>query len=114
MVLGVGDAISDLRSRDLLLVLDNFEHVLGAVPFVADLPAVASAVVVLATSRESLGLVGEQRYPVAPLRVKTGLSSSSTARSASLPRLTMRTPPHRSSKSRMSGRRRSSCFDEYA
>ena len=58
-----------LSDRDLLLVLDNFEHVLGAAPLIGELLAAAPRVSVLATSRESLRLAGEQQYPVPPLEL---------------------------------------------
>ena len=56
-----------LRERSLLLVLDNFEHLLAGVSLVAELLAAASRLKVLATSREALRLYGEQEYPVPPL-----------------------------------------------
>ena len=56
-----------LRKRQVLLVLDNFEHVLAAAPLVADLLAAAPRLKVLATSRSLLGLSGEHAFPVPPL-----------------------------------------------
>jgi predicted ATPase/class 3 adenylate cyclase len=56
-----------LSAKHLLLVLDNLEHVLGAVPFIGRLLSACPALTVLATSREPLGLHAEARYPVAPL-----------------------------------------------
>ncbi|MGY1741657.1 MULTISPECIES: AfsR/SARP family transcriptional regulator [unclassified Blastococcus] len=57
-----------LRPRALLLVVDNCEHVLGpAARLVADVVAHCPRVVVLATSREALGVEGEQLWPVPPL-----------------------------------------------
>jgi len=57
-----------LQQAELLLVLDNCEHVLAAC---ADLAQVllggAPHLKVLATSREPLGVPGEMAYPVAPL-----------------------------------------------
>ena len=58
-----------LRERRLLLVLDNFEQVLGAAPAVTELLAAAPGLKVLATSRAPLGLYGEQEFPVPPLRM---------------------------------------------
>jgi predicted ATPase/class 3 adenylate cyclase len=56
-----------LRERRLLLVLDNFEQVLGAAPAVTELLAVAPHLKVLATSRAPLRLYGEHEFPVPPL-----------------------------------------------
>ncbi|MEA2306377.1 MAG: hypothetical protein QOH43_3657 [Solirubrobacteraceae bacterium] len=56
-----------LAAKDLLLVLDNVEHLLAAAGFVSDLLAACAGLTVLATSREPLALRAEQRYPVAPL-----------------------------------------------
>ena len=56
-----------LAERELLLVLDNFEHVLPAARHVADLLAEAPRLRVLVTSRASLRLRGEHEYPVSPL-----------------------------------------------
>jgi predicted ATPase/DNA-binding SARP family transcriptional activator len=55
-----------LRERRLLLVLDNFEQLLPAAPFVADLLAAAPRLLVLATSRAPLRLAAEREYPVPP------------------------------------------------
>jgi predicted ATPase/DNA-binding SARP family transcriptional activator len=61
-------ALTDhLRSRRLLLVLDNFEHLLPAAVRVAELLDAAPGLTVLATSRAPLRLSGEQEYPLAPL-----------------------------------------------
>jgi hypothetical protein len=62
------DVVADrLRDWAALLVLDNFEHVAEAGPFVAELLARAPGIAVLATSRVVLGLTGEHEYPVRPL-----------------------------------------------
>jgi predicted ATPase len=58
-----------LGNSDLLLVLDNFEHVLDAAPVVAGLLAACPRLKVLATSRAPLRLSGEYEYPVPPLSV---------------------------------------------
>jgi predicted ATPase/DNA-binding CsgD family transcriptional regulator len=58
-----------LGSRRVLLVLDNFEHVIAAAPFVADLLAVCSELTVLVTSRAPLRISGEHEFPVSPLPV---------------------------------------------
>ena len=58
-----------LATKHLLLVTDNFEHVLAATPVVGALLAGCPHLTVLATSREPLALQAEQRQPVAPLAV---------------------------------------------
>jgi predicted ATPase/class 3 adenylate cyclase/Tfp pilus assembly protein PilF len=58
-----------LHERRMLLVLDNFEQVLGAAPTVTGLLAGAPGLKVLATSRAPLGLYGEKEYAVPPLSV---------------------------------------------
>ena len=60
--------VSFLKSKRLLLILDNCEHVLNACAFlVADLLRVCPHVSVLATSREVLGVPGEQTFRVPSL-----------------------------------------------
>ncbi|GAA0944847.1 BTAD domain-containing putative transcriptional regulator [Pseudonocardia zijingensis] len=67
--LGIEQTVTDyLEGRALLLVLDNCEHVLDAAARVVDrIVHHCPAVVVLATSREPLGVEGEQVLPVHPL-----------------------------------------------
>jgi predicted ATPase/DNA-binding XRE family transcriptional regulator len=63
-----------LEGNQMLLLLDNFEHLLQAVPVVADLSAACPRLTVLATSRASLRLRGEQQFPVSPLPLTQGAS----------------------------------------
>ncbi len=59
-----------LAEADLLLILDNCEHVIGACAALADrLVPATTGLRILATSREPLGVPGEQILPVAPLPV---------------------------------------------
>jgi predicted ATPase/DNA-binding CsgD family transcriptional regulator len=58
-----------LGDRKLLLVLDNFEHVLAAGEFVQELLAGSTQLRILVTSRSPLHLSGEQEFPVPALRV---------------------------------------------
>ncbi|GGM35615.1 LuxR family transcriptional regulator [Dactylosporangium sucinum] len=77
MTLGIGDEsaqtplarlISHVDSRHMLLVLDNCEHVLESCLRLVDALLRASAGLhVLATSRQSLGVAGEQSFVVTPL-----------------------------------------------
>lgn len=58
-----------LRNAEMLLVLDNFEQVLDAAPFVSDLLTAAPRVKVVTTSRAALRVRGEQECPVPPMAV---------------------------------------------
>jgi predicted ATPase/DNA-binding SARP family transcriptional activator len=58
-----------LRDRHLLLLLDNFEHLVGAAPVVGVLLDAAPDLKVIATSRAPLDIAGEQEYSVPPLAV---------------------------------------------
>ena len=71
----ITDLQSYLRARRLLLVLDNFEQVVGAAPLLAELLGAAPGVVVLVTSRVVLRLSGEHEFPVPPLPVPPAGSS---------------------------------------
>jgi predicted ATPase/DNA-binding SARP family transcriptional activator len=59
--------IETLRGRELLLLLDNFEHLRDAAPVLVDLLSQAQRVTLLVTSRVVLHLSGEHVYPVEPL-----------------------------------------------
>lgn len=61
-----------LREKVLLLVIDNFEHVLEAAPLVAQVLSIAPGVTVLATSRVRLHLSAEYEHRVEPLSVPDG------------------------------------------
>ncbi|HEX8919694.1 MAG TPA: AAA family ATPase, partial [Chloroflexota bacterium] len=58
-----------LKDRQMLLVLDNFEHLLDGVQVVAELLSACPVLTVLATSRAPLHLTGEHDYAVPPLTV---------------------------------------------
>jgi non-specific serine/threonine protein kinase len=58
-----------LRDRELLIVLDNVEHLLSAAPLIADLVSWCPGLTVLATSREPLRLSAEHDFPVPPMAV---------------------------------------------
>ena len=67
--LGLDDAgdFGALAGRELLLVTDNFEQVLGAAPELARLLASAPSVTALVTSRAVLRIAGEHELAVPPL-----------------------------------------------
>jgi predicted ATPase/DNA-binding SARP family transcriptional activator len=58
-----------LHDRRLLLLLDNFEHVLDAAPLLATLLGACRSLKLLVTSRAPLRLRGEREVEVAPLAV---------------------------------------------
>jgi len=58
-----------LRSREVLLVLDNFEHLLEAAPVASDMLASAGGLKLLATSRARLELSAETVFPLEGLEV---------------------------------------------
>ncbi|HMN28739.1 MAG TPA: BTAD domain-containing putative transcriptional regulator [Caldilineaceae bacterium] len=60
---------SFLGEKELLLVLDNFEHLLAGAHLVADLLAAAPGVTLLITSREALKLHEEWFHPLAGMRL---------------------------------------------
>lgn len=70
-----------LRGRQLLLVVDNFEHLLTGATLIADILQISPGIKVLATSRERLNLQAERVVYVAGL---------------SYPKLDMPTDPRRS------------------
>jgi predicted ATPase len=62
--------LSYLQDKELLLVVDNCEHLLGAAAqVVADMMRAAPGVRVIATSREPLSVPGEHVVPVPPLEL---------------------------------------------
>jgi predicted ATPase len=69
-----------LRNKQLLLLLDNCEHLLDAcADFAAAVLRSCPQVRLLTTSREALGMAGEQRYSVAPLTVPPPTADTSPA-----------------------------------
>jgi predicted ATPase len=67
--------VDQLGDKNLLLVLDNLEHVLGAAQEVAALVEGCPRLVVMATSRAPLRVRGEQEYPVGPLELPASTRS---------------------------------------
>ncbi|HET7418800.1 MAG TPA: LuxR C-terminal-related transcriptional regulator [Candidatus Dormibacteraeota bacterium] len=65
-----------LKDKELLLLVDNCEHLLGAVaPLIADVLAAGQGVRVVATSREPLSVAGEHVLPVPPLELPSPSSA---------------------------------------
>jgi predicted ATPase/class 3 adenylate cyclase len=68
-----------LAGRRALLVLDNLEQLDGAAAVVAALLAAASGLVLLATSRRPLHVMGEHEFPVPTLEVPRGADAETVA-----------------------------------
>jgi len=93
--LGLGDiAARDLPKRaraacqsvSTFLVLDSFEHVLGASPLLTDLLAGVPALRLIVTSRAPLHVRGEHEYAVGPLSLESnGLPQADEAAIGSVP-----------------------------
>lgn len=84
--LGLGEAghqtmldaiVNALDATDLLLVLDNYEHVIETAPLIDALLARCPGLTVLVTSRAVLRLSGEREYPLAPLALPAPDASQS-------------------------------------
>lgn len=76
----VDGLIAAINDRELLLILDNCEHVIESVAKLAgrllgDCPRLR----ILATSREPLGITGEALWQVEPLALPTGTDDASPA-----------------------------------
>ena len=75
----LGDVLAD---RELLLLLDNFEHVLPAAAAVASLVAAAPRIRVVVTSRSPLRIRGERLFDLDPLALPAGGDADIGASSA--------------------------------
>jgi predicted ATPase len=80
------DAIKEaLGSKHMLLILDNFEHVLDAGPHLAEILAACPGLTLLVTSRAALNLRSEHEFEVPPLdlhrpgHLEVGLGAPSEA-----------------------------------
>jgi predicted ATPase/DNA-binding CsgD family transcriptional regulator len=75
---GPEQLIEALRRRQVLLILDNLEHLLAGVEFLAEILRTAPGVQILATSREQLQLLAEHVLPIGGLPYpESDLSASS-------------------------------------
>ena len=63
----INHLINNLRQKNILLVMDNFEHLLAAAPQVFQLLGNSPQVKALVTSREALRISGEREFSVLPL-----------------------------------------------
>jgi predicted ATPase len=61
--------IEYLRSRDLLVILDNFEQVISVAPQIARIIESCPSLTILITSRAVLNVRSESEFPVLPLEI---------------------------------------------
>jgi predicted ATPase len=66
--------LQDSLRAPMLLLLDNFEHLVQAAPTVAELLAMGSDLKILVTSRAALHVYGEHEFPVPPLAMPDSLA----------------------------------------
>ena len=64
-----------LRPKEMLLLLDNFEHVVGAGPALSELLGACHGVKMIVTSRAALRLRSEYEYEVPPLGMPPRITS---------------------------------------
>jgi len=63
----LNESLRDSSRAPMLLLLDNFEHVMQAAPMVAEFLAMGPNLKILVTSRAALHVYGEHEFPVPPL-----------------------------------------------
>jgi len=68
--------LQDSRRAPILLVLDNFEHLIQAAPTVAQLLVMGPNLKIIVTSRAALHVYGEHEFPVPPLALPDSRSMS--------------------------------------
>ena len=74
-VLGAKEDLAEhIGRKQMLLLLDNFEHLLGAATELAELLAACPKLTLLVTSREALHLTSEHEFVVLPLRAADAVS----------------------------------------
>jgi predicted ATPase/serine/threonine protein kinase len=69
--------LQDSLGAPMLLLLDNFEHLVQAAPTVAELLAAGPNLKILVTSRAALHVYGEHEFPVSPLALPDSRSKPS-------------------------------------
>ena len=86
LALGAKDGPAEhVGDKSLLLLLDNFEHVIDAAAGLAKLLSACPNLQVLVTSRELLRVPGEHAYPVPPLEPEEGTDLFLARARAALP-----------------------------
>jgi predicted ATPase len=70
-----------LRERELLIVIDNFEHLISAAMLIAELLELAPGIRVIISSRTALRIRGEHTFAVEPLELPGDDSAAAAAHS---------------------------------
>ena len=83
-----GSLAEHISDKSLLLLFDNFEHVIEAATGLGELLAACPRLQLVVTSRELLSLPGEQVYPVPPLEADDGAELFLTRARAARPDFT--------------------------
>lgn len=78
------DCVGELK-QPMLLVLDNFEHLLPAAREVADLLSSSQKLKIIVTSQAALHVYGEHEFPVPPLGLPDPKASASLEELSGLP-----------------------------
>ena len=87
--MGANDSLADhIGGQEMLLLVDNIEHVIDAAPEIGSLLETCPNLKLLATSRELLRVPGEQAYPVPPLEPQDGMELFLARARAALPSFT--------------------------
>ena len=76
-------------NQPMLLVLDNFEHLVAAAPFVAQMLTAGPKLKMMVTSQAPLHIYGEHEFPVPPLALPDPKSISSLEVLGSLPAIAL-------------------------
>jgi predicted ATPase/DNA-binding winged helix-turn-helix (wHTH) protein len=81
----LGSLAHALRDMDVLIVLDNCEHVIDAAAALADRLVATTSVTLLATSREPIDVDGEWVYRLAPLGMPPANDALNSAQAMNFP-----------------------------
>ena len=81
--------LQDSVHAPMLVLLDNFEHLIEAAPTVAELLAMGPGLKIMVTSRAALHLYGEHEFPVPPLALPDSLAIPSVELLAQCPAVTL-------------------------
>jgi predicted ATPase len=85
----LNENLQDPLRAPILLLLDNFEHVMQAAPVVAALLAMGPNLKILVTSRAALHVYGEHEFPVPPLALPDTRSKPSVQVLSECPAVTL-------------------------